>query len=239
MPQAIRDTLPYFLGAVDQKTPTFRSRLHTLRRELRLAERRLEDATRLELVIPSRSRALLSEAVDAGLITSFDSAEDMFMLLRQALDAPTDPELGQPEESEYRRLVDESQRLTVEIRTIGDRVDVLRSAGADQDDYQGELSEQAARLVPLGLLGDPDNTGEVCPVCQSHLEEPDATVAELREEIEKVRTEVTAATAVVPARRKAVEELEGSRDSSARAASRHTRWARRPVTRPRTYPVVP
>ncbi len=233
MPQAIRDTLPYFLGAVNREAPTLRNRLHSLRRDLRLAERRLEDARGLELVIPSRSRALLSEAVDAGLIASFDSDDDMFLLLRQALEAPTDPELGQqPEENEYRRLVDEGQRLTVEIRRIGDRLGVLRSAGSDQDDYQLELSEQAARLVPLGLLDDPADSESVCPVCRSHVEEPDATVTELREEVAKVRAESTAATSAMPARRKALEELE-ARATALREQLRDTHVALSALSRDR------
>jgi hypothetical protein len=209
MPQAIKDTLPYFLGAVDREVPTLRNRLHFLRRDLRQAERRLEDAQRFELRVPGRSSALLSEAIDAGLVAASDSEYDPLQLLRAALETPTEPELGQqPEETEYRRLAAESQQLTGELRGLGDRINALRTASTDQDEYRGELVEQAARLETLGLFGTSDGDGSVCPICNSHLERPDATVSQLIAATGEVQAEVSAATAAAPARRTALDELE-------------------------------
>ena len=141
MPQAIKDTLPYFIGAVDREAPTLRNRLYFLRREFRQAERRLEDARRLELRAPARSAALLSEAVDAGLVAR---PEEMSLIRGNSSPPlwrrrPSRHLASWPAESEYQRLAQQSQELTAEIRAIADRAGVLRTSGSDQSDYQARV----------------------------------------------------------------------------------------------------
>jgi hypothetical protein len=212
MPQAIKDTLPYFLGAVDRDAPTLRDRLYSLRRELRRTERQLEEARRLELRAPARSVALLSEALDAGLVAPMEEAvPDPLPLLRAALEAPTEPALGEePAADEYQRLAEQSKTLTAELRAIAERTEIMRTAGSDQADYQSELAEQAARLETLDVLptdGSPSD-GDQCPICGSVIEEPDATITALAEAVADVRGELEAVTAAEPARREALAELE-------------------------------
>lgn len=211
MPQAIKDTLPYFIGAVDREAPTLRNRLYFLRREFRQAERRLEDARRLELRAPARSAALLSEAVDAGLVARpEEDVADPGQFLAAAMAAPTEPALGElPAESEYQRLAQQSQELTAEIRAIADRAGVLRTSGSDQRDYQGELIEQAARLEALDILPEHDSDGQRCPVCGSSLDEADVGVSQLIEAAAETRAELATAVSAEPARRDALAELEG------------------------------
>ncbi|HYZ13045.1 MAG TPA: DUF3732 domain-containing protein [Actinomycetota bacterium] len=210
MPQAIKDTLPYFLGAVNREAPTLRSRLYHLRRELRQAERRLEDTRRAQLRAPSRGIALLAEAVDSGLVPSqVDEVADPISLLREALDAPTEPALAEPaSESEYPRLAQQSQDLTAELRAIAERTQVLRTASSDQADYQGELSEQAARLESLNVLPAGDGQSDHCPICGSLIEEADATVSQLIEAAAETRAELDGAAAAEPARSDALSDLE-------------------------------
>ena len=210
MPQAIKDTLPYFLGAVNREAPTLRNRLHFLRREFRQAERRLEEAQRLELRAPARSAALLAEAVDSGLLGRPEQeVADPVPLLREAMQAPTEAALGaRPAESEYQRLAQQSKELTAEIRAIAERTQVLRTSGSDQVDYQGELNEQAVRLEALDVLPAEGGEADHCPVCGSAIEEADATISQLIEAATETRAELGAAAAAEPARRDALSELE-------------------------------
>lgn len=217
MPQAIRDTLPYFLGAVDREAPTLRDRLYSLRREYRRAERRLEQAQRLEARAPARSAALVSEAVDAGLVPRpEDGLADPIPILRQAIESPTEPALGEaPSGDEYQRLAEQSKTLTTELRAIAERTEIMRTAHSDQVDYRSELAEQAARLETLGVL--PSDGAEVatdhCPVCGSVIEEADATISALAQAAAEVRAELETVTAAEPARREALAELESRAES--------------------------
>jgi len=81
--QAIRDTLPYFLGAVQAEEITLRRRLVEARRDLRRAERDLAEARRTRLEGDARLAALTGEAVEVGLLDSSAlDADDRVGLLR-------------------------------------------------------------------------------------------------------------------------------------------------------------
>src|SRR5947208_16733623 len=68
MSQAIKDTLPYFLGAIDEERLLKQAQLDEARRQLRQLERELRDATTLDRSTFPRGRALLDEAKQVGLV---------------------------------------------------------------------------------------------------------------------------------------------------------------------------
>jgi Protein of unknown function (DUF3732) len=210
MPQAIKDTLPYFLGAVDREAPTLRSQLVALKRQRRLSERQLERARQIEVRGPERAAGLVAEAVDAGLIEPPGEAEPAETALRAALEASTEPRVDQPEGTpEYARLAERSRQVAIELRMIAERSEILRRREGERGEYRTELGEQAARLETLGLLPDEaGNEASHCPVCGSAVEEADATVAALAQSASETRAELEAELASAPGRRQALSELE-------------------------------
>lgn len=91
IPQAIKDTIPYFLGAVDDEHVTKMAELRQLRRELRGLERKLAEHESIRGHGISRARGLLSEAVDIGLRPSGtvgETWEDCVSLLKQIPSQP-------------------------------------------------------------------------------------------------------------------------------------------------------
>jgi hypothetical protein len=67
LPQAIKDTIPYFLGAVDDDYVARLAELRRLRRELRRVERKLEEFNAVRGEGVTVAQGLLSEATDLGL----------------------------------------------------------------------------------------------------------------------------------------------------------------------------
>ena len=210
MPQAIKDTLPYFLGAVDREAPTLRSRLYHLRRELRQAERRLEEARRVQDRAPTRNAALLAQAIDSGLLrSSVEEVVDPLPLLREALEAPTEPAMGEEaDESEYRRLAQQSSEITDELRSIAERTAILSTENAEQIDYQEELHEQAARLETLDILPGGQSPADQCPLCGSIIDDADATISQLVAAVARTRAELAAVSVGTSTRRDALLDLE-------------------------------
>ena len=66
--QAIRDTIPYFLGAIDEDRLLKQSQLDQARRQLRQLERQLREAETLDSSTYPRAQALLDEAKQVGLV---------------------------------------------------------------------------------------------------------------------------------------------------------------------------
>jgi Protein of unknown function (DUF3732) len=222
IPQAIRETLPYFLGAGNIEAPILRRRLTLVRRDLRKAERDLGGVLRTAELAPERGFGLVAEAVDLGLIAQPADDADLAVVLQEAADAPVGGvrEIGSLPE-EYERLRVESRELAEQLRAVGERAKVLLSAKEDRSDYEEELGEHAARLVSLKLLvpptegaagGSDESTQSqetsTCPVCGSTLEEADATVKQLSEAVAAVSAELAGANEPEPARQDALAQLE-------------------------------
>ena len=65
---AIRDTFPYFLGAIDEDRLLKQAQLEQARRYLRQLERQLRDTATLDSSTYPRAQALLDEAKQVGLV---------------------------------------------------------------------------------------------------------------------------------------------------------------------------
>lgn len=172
--QTIRDTLPYFVGAQGLDDLRRRQRLTEQRRALRFAEQRLARAQAEHLELGDRAESLLIEANDAGLLSpdEGESARDLGLLdartlLRSLVDRTLDPpvaagDVGAEFETARSELADQRDRgreIVEELRGLENFSDVAAS-------YAGELGEQRARLMSIGLV--PSGTHDAqCPVCGS------------------------------------------------------------------------
>lgn len=170
MPQAIKDTLPYFLGAITADQVAKRQAYRDLQRRLRQLERREREAGRIEVEQNAAANALLAEAADVGLMDELPSglsAEAVMTLLKQASERqlPTiDPALA--DGSAFAEIDERRVALSRDHRQVNGQLAVAKRAKREQFEYTEELGEQRARLSSIGLM--PDQTGvEACVVCGS------------------------------------------------------------------------
>lgn len=169
--QTIRDTLPYFLGVQGLEQLRQRQRLTEQRRDLKRAEQRLERARNESLDGVDRERGLLTEARDAGLQVPDDeeaTVADLRTVLAGLVNTPigTSPEVDLSGQFEQVRaeLADQRQRA----REIVEELQGLEGFSEVAARYEGELTEQQARLVSIGLVPVDGHDAE-CPVCGSEL----------------------------------------------------------------------
>ncbi|MGV9570420.1 DUF3732 domain-containing protein, partial [Streptomyces nigra] len=170
-PQAIRDTLPYFLGAVDPEQAIRHARLKQLRSELKNIERKIAQAAQAAPA-PGQARALIAEAESAGLITAprddTVSLDEALRILASVLThAPG--ELEYPDATDHAALLDrERQELRSRHQQIRARITELRQTLAEENSYLVQAGDQRERLASLGLLRTTgDGTRQHCPVCDS------------------------------------------------------------------------
>jgi hypothetical protein len=165
--QAIRDTMPYFLGAQGPDDLRRREELAERRRELRRLQQRVRAAEAERSAGLGRAGALLTECVDVGLLAERPSAENLASArdeLRQVLDTPGARGQSVASGSEFDRLRDRRRELSSHVRELGDQIRVLeRFATADRD-QASELSEQHGRLASIGLIP-PDGADATCALC--------------------------------------------------------------------------
>jgi hypothetical protein len=195
IPQAIRDVFPYFVGAVDAQTVRKRERLRTLRRELRDLKRRVNDDEQVRG--PSgRASSLLAECEAVGLLSSrlaIGGDEDIVQTLAEVVAQPTD--IVPADEDRSRTILDElgaaRTQIRAELSQARSESTNLRSLLTAHVEFSTEAADQSSRLQTIDLFRrhDSGSTGE-CPLCQSALAEPIPAVSDIRQQLNRLDSEL-------------------------------------------------
>ncbi len=168
--QALKDTLPYLLGAVDDNHLKKLEDLKCIKERLRLCERNLTEMLSLQGDGVTMASMLLSQARDVGLSKSLASNwEEAVSALHEVAKKPeTSFDVELSGEVEYERLVDERNRLLREHSQLRDEITAAQSFKHDESAFYREASEQRARLIPIGVF-DGSNPIVTCPLCSQDL----------------------------------------------------------------------
>jgi len=212
--QALKDTLPYFLGAVDDEYVRKREELRRLRDQLRTVERQLAELNAIRGDGVGKASALLAQARDVGLSEIVtESWQETITALRQAAMVNLGLIGEMPNSGEYGRLSDERSELLNEQRRLKDELDAVRSFERDANGYSREASEQHSRLVSIGMFDDVA-PGHSCPLCAQVLPEGDRQpqLAELRGELQSVASRLDTVVQNTPRIERAASEIAGRLD---------------------------
>ncbi len=209
---ALKDTLPYFLGAVDDDYVRKQGELRRFREQLRAVERRLAEIAALRGDGATKADALLAQARDAGLSNAVTSAwEDAVSALRVVLKTPlASVDVKLPDGSEFSRLSTERAELLQTQRRIRADIDAARAFSKDEKGFSHEAKEQKARLATIGIFEGSD-PGHTCPLCTQELSKEHAPpqVAALQVALTDVASRMESVARVEPHIENAISELEG------------------------------
>ena len=209
--QALKDTLPYFLGVVDDEYVRKHEELRRLRGQLRACERQLTELKALSGDGISKAAMLLAQARDAGLSASVASTwGDTVAALRDVAGTPIVAfDVDLPDGQEYSRLVDERDRLLEEQRRQREEVSAARAFERDEKGYSREVSEQRARLTSIGIFEGSD-PGHACPLCAQELPDVAAVpgVFQIKDALTEVSSRLESVTRAAPQVEKAIAELD-------------------------------
>lgn len=232
--QALKDALPYFLGAVPRDQALKRSQLRDAKRDLTRIRNQVAMAEAAALAADSQLRALVDEAVAVGLMDPLPADAERTVILATldlAVSRQSDEVSEVPPETDRRvELEMRRRRLRDELRAVTAERRLLLEAGAEEGAYSAALNTQAARLTSLDLIpSGSDDEADMCPLCSSALREPDPRPAELRQSLTDLRNQLSGLEAARPTRRAAVATLD-QRAAELRGALRGAEEAARAVT---------
>jgi hypothetical protein len=201
--QAIRDTLPYFLGAIDEDRLLKQSQLDQAKRQLRQLERQMRDAEALDSSTYPRAQALLDEAKQVGLIDERTVAVDyqgVFNLLQRiARDTQVrDGAVMGDGEDLLSSLRAERQGLRSELERLNSEIRSTRTFTTETSGYEREAKEQRARLSAVGLIRPGKHDPNHCPLCESHLAEATPLVAQIERSLHELSEQLDAVQAENP-----------------------------------------
>lgn len=209
--QALKDTLPYFLGAVDDEFVQKREELRRVREQLRACERQLTELLSLRGSGTSKAATLLAQARDVGLSSSdANTWDDTVVALREMSQTPmAGVGLDHPDGQEYSRLTAERDQLLDEQRRLRDEISTARAFERDEIGFSREASEQRARLACIGIFNGSE-PGHACPLCSQDL--PDAAevpaVAQIKNALADVSSRLESVIRAAPQVERAIAEID-------------------------------
>ncbi len=214
IPQAIKDTLPYFLGAVDDEHVAKMVKLRQLRQDLRRLERRRAESEAVRGEGSNKAQTLLCEAQDIGLYDARivpGTWESYVDALREVQKKPAEPEEEIATEGDaFERLQQERVALQEEYRRLKDQLTAAQLLFSDREGYSREANEHLIRLKSIDLFGESStNKLNVCPLCQSRLREDQLpTIAELKDSMKEIENQMRIVDERSPQMQEVIRELQ-------------------------------
>ena len=215
-PQAIRDSMPYFLGAVDEDHFLALKRYQDARTRLRRLEREFADIESIASGATGAARSLYQEARRAGLMPNAlepDEAEVVVALLRQAaVPQPTQFSAIDDPEADLAALDDRRRASLGQLQDLREEISDVQRLTREAGEFENEAREQEARLASIGLVSSDDGgDGHTCPLCDSQLAIPVPTVEEIRASLLHLQTQLRSVRRDAPRLQERLAGLEGQR----------------------------
>ena len=215
IPQAIKDTLPYFLGAVKSERVAIEHELRIARRRLKLALRDLEEAESTVHDQLTRGRSLVTECQQAGILptnTRPEGSSEIIAALKIALTWTPEvpPALDFSKVSELRAKVNEDHER---VRGLYRRIEAAEVFQFDSEAFVSEAGEQVMRLQSIRLFDGIQNK-RLCPLCSTDLSSETPQLLEMNASLERLSSDLSQVATESPRLR---EYIDGLKDELERA----------------------
>lgn len=213
LPQDLKDTLPYFLGAVDESHFLLMGELDELQRRLKLLE--ATESKQLQTIEVSRSRVtrVLNEGKKVGLVgQDYQAVDDtVFRYLATVAEFQMDEaELISDFGETIQRLRGEQTTLQNRLGDLNQDIRAARSFLSDQTDFSREATEQRARLKSIQLFRSEVASPHQCPFCESDLQTPIPKVDEVNQSLREVSEQLEGVYRDSPHIQRHITELEAT-----------------------------
>ncbi|WP_020600348.1 DUF3732 domain-containing protein [Spirosoma panaciterrae] len=191
--QHIKDTIPYFLGAVQEKRLQLIQQLRDSRRQLKLIQQEIKESEAIVKNQNEGARKLLEESKAIGIyegeINNNLSNDSLIEALRRVSEWTPNQTIGivgSPIETERQKAKDIRRSFRLKQDEIQETLNYLKQA----DGFANEANEQAARLSAVKIFGNGKVNYELCPLCESKLETPTPSVQAVLGAFNRIRASV-------------------------------------------------
>lgn len=215
--QAIKDTIPYFLGAISEEALALENERSILKRKLTLEKRKLEENQFLMGGGSERAISLIGEARQAGLIDAstqidYQNYREMYSVLQTAMNWSPSMIGSNSGMDRLTFLQSKLQEIRDEFDEIGISLDNARKFVGETAGYSGEAQHQKMRLESIGLFEQLNFNPGKCPLCSGMLEQPLPSVEMIKASIVNLDKSIASVTREQPKLRAFISDLERERE---------------------------
>lgn len=216
--QSIKDTLPYFMGIVNEDSIALENERTILKRKLAIEKRRLEEIRMLQGGGLKKAVTLISEAKAVGLIPSqevidYEKFNEVYKLLSMINNwtpkkVQTVQTVGMDRISYLQVELDKVQQ---ELFDINEDIQFAKTFNGETSGFANEVEHQKLRLSSIGLFEKVDFRTDHCPLCSNVLENPLPGVKEIKTAILNLDNNIKNVSRERPKLRKHIDNLENNK----------------------------
>lgn len=207
--QAIKDTLPFFLGAAADDRLARRAELRRAQERVREIETAISTQKARTKDRHERVRQLLAEAAAVGLLptdASSDEATDTAALRSLLSWSPGQQNDPTPNAGLLRRLQAQYDDLTSRYAQVEADMELARAFESHREGFENEVGEQEARLASVGLLQPITPGTGACPLCEHPLASAVPAVDQLQNSLVELAKQLEGANRFRPRLKGYIEE---------------------------------
>lgn len=210
--QSIKDTLPYFMGILNEDSLKLENERSVLKRKLAIENRKIEEIKSLRGGGLKKAVSLISEAKSVGLIPQNDVIDyENFNDTRELLvtvnkwTPKTVASMGTDRLSYLQNHLEEKR---VELSNIKEDIYFAQTFNGDTSVFSEEVEHQKMRLNSIGLFDKIDFNPENCPLCSNTLENPIPGADGIRTAIDTLNTNIENVSREKPRLRNHINKLQ-------------------------------
>ena len=170
IPQNIKDTLPYFVGAAEDDRLSEIEKLRSLKRDRAQITKQLKEIESLKGEGLQKGYVLLAEAAELNLYDSVDlipKEKDLINALKHIADWSPSEVDDNDSSDPLIALEHEHQELLQQKNSLKLRLREAQEYSVSESGFESAVNEQAYRLKSIGLFQKFEKTQELCPVCDA------------------------------------------------------------------------
>lgn len=212
MPLAIKDSLPYFLGAIREDNLRLEQELTIKKRDLKKAERELEEALKIKDKGISKAFELIEEAKQLQLLNLESIPKDIgeaIKLLNDVLKWEKEDEEITAENENLYNLQSELRDLDNQLTEKTENIRAAKIFANEAEGYTDESKQHETRLESINLFNNGSDNSEICPLCSNSLQVPVPTALEINKSIKNLRNNLEITSIERPKLREYINKLEG------------------------------
>lgn len=188
----LKDTLPYFLGIVDEEFLRKKTDLDNARKEKRRIAKELKEASRIVSQGSSRVDQFLQQALDLGILakeTPLASEQDKTAALQNVVAWRPGKFIPVTPTSELGDLQQREENLLSKLSALDKERKAVKQSIHDAERFRNSVSQQANRLKSIELLKK-TNEREECPLCHGFLAKNTEPIGRLENALEALSQDI-------------------------------------------------
>lgn len=213
VPQSIKDTLPYFLGAINEESLLLESEITQLKKLLNRLNREKRESDKIKSEGVSQAYSLIEEAKEIGILeknTNPTTQKEAYNFLNDVANWDYQPLEVKGENSGIKELIDKRAELRTELGKISDNkkaaTDYLKSSFG----YSTEAKQQEIRLESINLYKkDIDINASLCPLCESELSSSLPTIENINNSLISIQNDLKLTKAESPRIQSYIDSVDG------------------------------